>query len=124
MFDKDLQRFSQSDVYSIICELIYAVKDDPKYSAICELAYLLDKDSFIKLIKYFGGSNLKVPSVDEFKSAIKIMQLYHYFNIENMPWKEALVKAGFERNETRSAQRNLMQFTKVLSDAKLGRDYD
>lgn len=123
MLDRDLQKFTQSDVYSVVCELLYALKDNDDYSAISELAYILDKDSFIKFIQYFGGTTLKVPTVEEFKQAIRVMQLYHYFNLENMPWKEALVKAGYERTETRSAQRHLMQFTKVLNSIKLGRDY-
>ena len=124
MIDRDLSRFSQSDIYSIVCELLYKIKDDESYSVMSELAYILEKNSLIKFMQYFGGTTITVPTLTDFKQTIKIMQLYHYFNVENLPWKEALVKAGFERNETRSAQRRLMEFTKVLNSFKAGRTYD
>lgn len=124
MIDRDLSKFSQSDIYSIVCELLYRIKDDESYSAISELAYILEKNSFIKFMQYFGGTTINVPTLQDFKQTIRIIQLYHYFNIQNLSWKEALVKAGFDRNETRSAQRHLMEFTKVLSSFKAGRTYD
>lgn len=124
MIDRDLSKFSQSDIYSIVCELLYRIKEDESYSVISELAYILEKDSFIRFMQYFGGTTIAVPTLEDFKQTIKIIQLYHYFNIENMSWKDALVKAGFERNETRSAQRRLMEFTKVLNSFKAGRSYD
>ena len=124
MIDRDLSRFSQSDVYSIVCELLYRIKEDESYSIISELAYILEKDSFIRFMQYFGGTTVSVPTLEDFKQAIKIIQLYHYFSIENMSWKDALVKAGFERNETRSAQRRLMEFTRVLNSFKAGRNYE
>ena len=124
MIDRDLNRLNQSDVYSIICELLYALRDDASYGVLSELAYILDKDSFVRFIKYFGGTTITVPTLDEFKATIKVIQLYHYFNIENMSCKDALVKAGFDKSETRTAQRKLMAFTKTLNSVKIGRSYD
>lgn len=124
MIDRDLARLSQNDVYSIVCELLYTIREDKQYSVMSELAYILDQDSFIRFIQYFGGTTISIPKLEDFKLTIKVIQLYQFFNIENMPWKEALVKAGFEKNETRSAQRHLMAFTKVLNGIKLGRNYD
>ena len=88
MIDRDLSRFSQSDIYSIVCELLYKIKEDETYSVMSELAYILEKNSFIKFMQYFGGTTITVPTLIDFKQTIKIMQLYHYFNIENLPWKE------------------------------------
>lgn len=124
MIDRDLSRMSQSDIYSIVCELLYTIKDDPKYSILSELVYLLDQKSFINFIKYFGGTTISIPTLEDFRKTIKIIQLYYYFNIENLSWREALEKSGFERLETRSAQKQLMQFTDILNNIKLGRNYD
>ena len=124
MIDRDLTRFTQSDIYSIVCELLYKIKDNESYSVMSELAYILDKNSFIKFMQYFGGTTISIPTLEDFKQTIRVIQLYHYFNIENMSWKDALVKAGFEKNETRSAQRRLIEFTKVLNSFKAGRVYD
>ena len=124
MIDRDLNKLNQSDVYSIICEMLYAFRDDNSFGTMSELAYILDKDSFMRFIKYFGGTTITIPTVSEFKSTIKLIQLYHYFNIENMSWKDALDKAGFDKSETRTAQRKLMTFTKKLNSVKVGRSYD
>lgn len=124
MIDRDLTRFTQSDIYSIVCELLYKIKDNESYSVMSELAYILDKNSFIKFMQYFGGTTISIPTLEDFRQTIRVIQLYHYFNIENMSWKDALVKAGFEKNETRSAQRRLIEFTKVLNSFKAGRVYD
>lgn len=124
MINRDLSRMSQSDIYSIVCELLYTIKDDPKYSILSELVYLLDQKSFINFIKYFGGTTISIPTLEDFRKTIKIIQLYYYFNIENLSWREALEKSGFERLETRSAQKQLMQFTDILNNIKLGRNYD
>lgn len=120
--DKDLQKLNQTDVYAVVCETLYALKNNPNYSVMSELAYLLDQKSFTNLVKYFGGTTIEIPTVDDFKKTIRVILLYQYFNIENMSWKDALIKAGYERSETRQAQKQLMQFTNVLESVKLGRD--
>ncbi len=120
--DKELQKLGQSDVYAVVCETLFALRDVPSYSIMSDLAYLLDKDSFTNLVKYFGGSLIQIPTIDEFKKTIRVILLHQYFNIENMSWRESLVKAGYERSETRQAQKQLMQFSNVLESIKVGRD--
>lgn len=119
--DKDLQKLNQSDIYAIVCEMLYALREVPSYSIMSDLAYLLDQKSFNNLIKYFGGTTIQLPTLDEFKKTIRVILLHQYFNVENMSWSESLVKAGYERSETRQAQKHLMQFSNVLNQVKLGR---
>lgn len=120
--DRDLQKLNQKDMYAIICETLFTLKDNPKYSVMSELSYLLDKDSFINLVKYFGGTSIDIPTIDEFRKTIKLILLYQYFHIDNLSWKNSLEKAGYDMYETRQAQKQLIEFTNVLENIKLGRD--
>ena len=88
-----------------------------------ELAYILDKDSFIRFIKYFGGNSVQVPTVEEFRETMQTIMLYQYFKIDNLSWQDALVKANIEKKDTRKFQKALMTFDTVLHDTQLGRDY-
>lgn len=123
--DKDLYKLTQPDVYSLICELLYVLKDNPKYSVISELAFILERDSFIKFIKYFGGMTISIPTSDEFKEVIKLLLLYQAVEVDKLPWRKALDDAGFDIEQSRSAQRKLALLKKALNDYRLGdRCYD
>ena len=123
--DKDLYKLTQPDVYSLICELLYVLKDNPKYSIISELAFILERESFIKFIKYFGGMTITVPTSEEFKEVIKLLLLYQAVEIDKLPWRKALDDAGFDIEQSRSAQRKLALLKKALNDYRLGdRCYD
>lgn len=123
--DKDLYKLTQPDVYSLICELLYVLKDNPKYSIISELAFILERESFIKFIKYFGGMTITVPTSEEFKEVIKLLLLYQAVEVDKLPWRKALDDAGFDIEQSRSAQRKLALLKKALNDYRLGdRCYD
>lgn len=123
--DKDLYKLTQPDIYSLICELLYVLKDNPKYSIISELAFILDRNSFIKFIKYFGGTTLSIPTEEEFKDVINLLLLYQAIEIDKLPWRKALEEAGIELEKSRSVQRKLALLKKALNNYRLGdRNYD
>jgi len=123
--DKDLYKLTQPDIYSLICELLYVLKDNPKYSIISELAFILDRNSFIKFIKYFGGMTITIPTENEFKDVIQLLLLYQAIEIDKLPWRKALEEAGIELDKSRSMQRKLSILKKTLADYRLGdRAYD
>lgn len=102
-----LSKFMEPDVYAILCGYLFEFKEIPEYSILSELTYLLDSKSFINLIKYFEGQTVRIPTREEFQSAIKVLLLLQYFEIERKPWKESLQLAGFQTSEGRSAQKKL-----------------
>lgn len=120
---KDFYNLSQPDIYSILCQFLFELQGNAKYTTISELAYILDRESFVKLIKYFGGLTITIPTADELKSATKLMLLYQYKELENMKWHEALNKAGYEDTDSRSAQRNLAILKKTIENFKKGTRY-
>lgn len=123
--DKDLYKLTQPEIYALVCESLYALKDCNKYSTISELAYLLDRESFIKFMKYFGGMTLTVPTLEEFRDTIKLLLLYQAVEIDGIPWRKALDEAGYDLEQSRSAQRKLVILKKTIKAFKSGeRNYD
>ena len=119
-FNKDFHKLSEPDVYSTLCALLYALKDNPRYAVLSELMYLLDKKSFIKLVQYFGGLTIQIPKPEELQHVIKLLLLYQYKEIEDMEWDDALLKAGYEKGDSRSAQRYLAIIKKNLENLNVG----
>jgi hypothetical protein len=96
----------------------------PEYSIISELCYILDVDSFMKLIKYFKGQTIRIPTEEEFCEAIKILLLYHYSEIEKRPWKDSLALAGFSSSSGKLAHNKLDKLKETLQSYNVGnRDY-
>lgn len=120
---KELDNLSRPDTYAVVCEFLYNLKEDPKYSPMSELAYLLDKDSFVKLIKYFGGTEIKIPTAEEFKETLRVIMLYQHFKVENLSWAESLEKSGISKPETRKYQYALIKFEEDLRRIQVGRHY-
>lgn len=110
-----LSKFKEPDVYAILCGFLYEFKEIPEYSILSELTYLMDSKSFINLIKYFEGQTIRIPTKEEFQSAIKVLLLLQYFEIEKKPWRESLQLAGFQTSEGRSAQKKLDKLKDTLN---------
>lgn len=120
----DLNYLNSSDLYSVASSLLYSLKDTPKYSIISELFYLLDYDSFIKLIKYYGGKIIRIPSSDEISDLLKILLVYQYYEAEGQDWKVSLKKAGYDESQTNQVRAKLAHLKNILEEQKLGgRDY-
>lgn len=112
----NIEKLNKEDIYSLMMILLFASRNNPKYSALNELAYLLDHDSFLNFIKYYGGQTIKVPTYDEMQNALKVLLLYQFYKIEHKDWHIALDMAGFEPSETFSAKRRLTKFVQVVDN--------
>ena len=55
---------------------MYDLRKVPEYTTLSELCYLLDVESFMKLLKYFGGQTIKIPTKEEFSDIIQVLLLY------------------------------------------------
>lgn len=110
--NKVLSKFKEPDVYALICGYLYEFKNIPEYSIISELAYLLNSESFVNLVDYFEGQTFTVPTKNEFQSAIKVLLLLQYFEVEGRPWKDSLIAAGYETCDGKAAQ---IQLNKLKS---------
>lgn len=79
-----LDSLQSTDVYSLILFAIFKMKDIPEYSTLSELAYILDKESLFNFLEYYGGTTIKVPTLDEFNQIIRALILYQAVNLEGL----------------------------------------
>jgi len=121
----DLDRLSKRDTYSIATALLYLLKNSHKYEITSELFYLLDKDSFLNLIKYYGGKTIRIPSSDEISNVLKVILLFQYYKIEEMSWEDSLQMAGYDESESLSARSKLIRLERLLKTTNHDRkDYE
>ena len=119
----NLNRLNKEDALSISSSLLYSLKGYPQYSVVSELSYLLDYDSFIKMITYYGGMTIRIPSAKEVNDMLKVLLLYQYYEVENYSWDKSLRKIEASPEESSSYKNKLIQLKKVLKDQEVGGRY-
>lgn len=117
---QDLSNISSEDAYSLAILLLSMVKDDPSYSSLGELPYIINHQAFIDLIRYYEGQTIRIPTIAEVKKMMRVLLTYQYYLVEKYPWHEAIVMAGYDESESRSAERYLRNFMDVLAKYKIG----
>jgi hypothetical protein len=72
--------------------VMYKVQDVPDYAVLSELCYLLDGSNLTRLLTYFAGKTLKIPTEVEFANLSKALLLYQYINLDGNSLTEAQSK--------------------------------
>ena len=88
----NLNNLHLSDIYSLILFILYKVQDIPEYAMVSELCYLLDGANLTRLLTYFAGRTITIPSEEEFANISSALLLYQYINIEGQSLTEAQSK--------------------------------
>ena len=88
----NLNNLHLSDIYSLMLFITYKLQDIPDYAALSELCYLLDGANLTRLLTYFAGRTIKVPTTEEFATMSKALLLYQYINLEGKSLSEAQSK--------------------------------
>ena len=88
--DRALNELKLTDIYSMLLFALFKLKDDEKYSTLSELCYVIDNESFINLLQYFGGKTITFPTIKEFKDLVDALCLYELVNIDQMDYSRAL----------------------------------
>lgn len=98
---KDLNNLHLSDIYSLILFIMYKIQDIPEYAILSELSYLLDGANLTRLLTYFAGRTITIPTEEEFTNMSNALLLYQYVNIEGKSLTEALtsIKATPKQKE-------------------------
>lgn len=87
---KDLDSLSSKDTYSLVMFVLFKLRSIPEYAILSQLVYLLDEKSFIKLLKYYAGETITIPTLEELEVIIKTLNLYHSVEIEGQDFDDAL----------------------------------
>jgi hypothetical protein len=69
---------------------MYKIQDIPEYAILSELSYLLDGANLTRLLTYFAGRTITIPTEEEFTNMSNALLLYQYVNIEGKSLTEAL----------------------------------
>lgn len=88
----DLKTLGQKDIYSLVLFALYNLKDVPEYSTLSELAYVLDKENLMRLLDYFGGTTIKIPTKRELQVVINALLIYQNVKVEKTSLALALSK--------------------------------
>lgn len=88
--DRALNELKLTDIYSMLLFALFKLKDDEKYSTLSELCYVIDNESFINLLQYFGGKTVTFPTIKEFKDLVDALCLYELVNIDQIDYSRAL----------------------------------
>jgi len=116
--NKELNNLESTNIYSLMLFAMYKLINIPEYSTLSELVYILNKDDFLNLCEYFGGTTIKIPTIHELKSLTYALLLYQYVNIDNIEYNEALKLIGHDSNELREVKTNYANLCEVLKNYK------
>lgn len=116
----NLDRLNKEDVMSVATSLLYTMRGFPSYSVVSEIPYILDYESFLKLIKYYGGMTIRIPTIEEVNDKLRVLVLYQMKEVLKLPWDECLKKAGYSPEESSSARSSLVHFKKMLETQEIG----
>lgn len=96
---KALEQLDKKDIYCLILFFLYRLKEIPEYSTLSELIYILDNESFIKFLNYYGGKTIKVPSVDDLSIILDALLIYEKQQNDKVSIDEALKDLGIDKNK-------------------------
>ena len=88
----NLNSLHLSDIYSLMLFIIYKLQDIPEYAVLSELCYLLDGNNLTRLLTYFAGKTIKIPTEEEFTTMANALLLYQYINVDGMTLVDAQAK--------------------------------
>ena len=89
---QNLNNLHLSDIYSLMLFVMYKLQDVPDFATLSELCYLLDGANLTRLLTYFAGKTLTIPTQEEFANMSKAMLLYQYINLDGNSLSEAQSK--------------------------------
>lgn len=115
--DEKLEKLKEEDVYSLILYILFQLKKNPNYSVLSELAYVVDKQSMVNLLNYFGGMTIKIPTLEELKIIINALCVYEYINVEHLNIDDAIAKLELNNNNLNQEIKNTyFQIIKIIEE--------
>lgn len=91
---KALEELNKKDIYSLILFILYNLKKEPEYSTLSELVYILDNENFIRLLNYYGGQTIRIPTTQELVNVLDALVVYEKQQNEEITLSEALKDVG------------------------------
>lgn len=118
-----LDHLNKQDIFAMATATLYLLKDTPKYTNTSELFYILDQENFLRLINYFGGREIRIPTKEEISDMLKLLLFYQYRYLEGMSNKQAYIKAGYENEPLESIRTACNYIKHTVETNRGGRSY-
>ena len=111
---EELSNLKETDIYSLMMFVLYKMIDIPEYSSISELAFILDKDNLLKLCEYYGGTTIKIPTIQDLESIVNSLLLYQLIDIQGNSYEDAVKILGSSSSELRVIKQNYLKVRDVM----------
>lgn len=108
-------KLSREDVYSLLLFALYKVKDLPEYSTLGELAYILDKQSLLNFLDFYGGTTITIPTLNELKTLVSALILYEGVNLEHKSIRQVIKEMNYKEYQIDEIKKVYYQLCEELS---------
>lgn len=112
----NLDTLKKNDIYSLMLFVLYKFKNVPEYSTLSELTYVLDINNLLRLCELYGGTIIKIPTIQEMEEILNALLLYQKVNLENKDFNEVLNSFELTLNEKRKLIKLYEQLCEVLKN--------
>ena len=78
-------------------------------------------NSFLNLLKYYEGEEIKIPDRDDLTEVIMLILFYYYYDIKGLEWKDVFDKLEIEYSlETSNKLRGKLSWLRrVMKEVKI-----
>lgn len=109
-----LDELKSTDIYSMILFALYKLKEIPEYSTLSELVYILNKESLMNLLNYFGGLTITIPTQNELKVVVNALLLYQFIQLENKDINEAIKLLDIDESLIKEVKLTYFKLSEIL----------
>ena len=117
---EEMATLKNQDTYSLMLFVLFKLRDIPEYSTLSELIYVLNKKEFLKLCEYFGGTTIKIPTIEELNSIVNSLILYQHINIEKKDMESAIKLLDCNKRDLKKIKEDYYQIVDILDKYSLG----
>lgn len=121
--------FNEYQIYSFVLEIMYLLKNSDTLNDISQLPLILDRENFFRLLNYFGGMTIKIPTKKEFNFYLKVLIYYKFIKIDKHTKNWSLQKLKVDKKYKDLFDKKVYEINQELkalnikyNDDKLNRD--
>lgn len=113
---EEIAKLRDTDTYSLILFALYKLRNVPEYRELSELAYILDKNSLLNFLEYFGGLTVKVPTIEELRMVVYTLLVYEYVKVDKLSIDEAILKLNQTEIKPFELKKSYIKLNELLED--------
>lgn len=112
---QELNKLTESDIYSLMLFALYKTTELPEYSSLSQLSYILDKANLLKLCEYYGGTTIRIPTITELETLLNSLLVYQLVDIEGKSLETVLDDMRVKNGSNLDIKRNYYVIKELLS---------